>query len=154
MDSIGDLLENDVIMVTSLVTIGGLLLLNLTKRHEIQKAINRLILQANKEKQQETLADKQQLLTQATYYKNLVREQLIQRGILKDKAKQALLDDDKLNDAYANQILAMSDADLKAEYTKALAYEAQLQAEIGQTKLDILNTDIQIAQNAAGIGEI
>ena len=154
MDSIGDLLENDVIMVTSLVTIGGLLLLNLTKRHEIQKANNRLILQVNKEKQQETLADKQQLLTQATYYKNLVREQLIQRGILKDKAKQALLDDDKLNDAYANQILAMSDADLKAEYTKALAYEAQLQAEIGQTKLDILNTDIQIAQNAAGIGEI
>ena len=154
MESIGDLLSNDVALITSIIAISSLLLISLTKRHEMQKAHNRLILQQNKNDIKDNIQQKEKLLTATKNYIKLLETVKAQRKLNKEKARENLLDENITNDAMAQQVMALSDAEIEEELTKAKNEQLTLETEIKASKIEMLNTDIQLAQNAAGINEL
>lgn len=154
MDDLGSLLENDFLLVTSLVTIGGLLLISATRRYEVQKAQNRAVLEENKEKQKQRFLALQNRKEALEAAKAAIAEAKTEEGKTKELAKQALLNKDMADDALAVKILSDQNVSLKEAEKYIDAELLSVNKEIGATKLEMLNTDIAISENAAGIGEI
>ena len=124
----------------TLVAVGSLLLINLTKRHEMQKAHNRLILEQKK--------------TALEAAKAILAKAKADDADAKAKAKQALLDEKMSNDAMAIKVLSEENVSLKEAEAHIDAELLSTNAELKGARIDMLNTEIQLQQNAAGIGEI
>ena len=138
----------------TIITISGLLLISLMKKHEIQKAHNRLVLEENKAKLKQKLLELQLRQAALLNAKSKLEGVKLSKKELKIQSQLALLDKDKTNDAQAHLAAQLAEIPL-AEQEEYINKELALtNAEVAGTKLDILNTDVQIAQNAAGISEI
>lgn len=154
MEAAGKLLENDFVLITSIVAISSLLLISMTKRHEIQKAQNRSILEENKAKLKQKELELQLRQAALLNAKSKLTGVQLSKKELKIQAQLALLDQDKTNDAQAQLAAQLAEVPLAEQEAYINKELALTNAEVYGTKLDILNTDMQIAQNAAGIGEI
>jgi len=138
----------------TLVTVGSVLLINLTKRYEMQKAHNRLVLEENKEKLKQRLLILQARQAALLEAKAKLPGVKLTQKELKLQAQLALLDKDKSNDFAALQAQQAAMLDTTQDELAINKELALVDTQINGAKLDMLNTDIQIAQNAAGIGEI
>ena len=138
----------------TLVAVGSLLLINLTKRHEMQKAHNRLILEENKSKLKQRILDLEQKKTALEAAKAILAKAKADDADAKAKAKQALLDEKMSNDAMAIKVLSEENVSLKEAEAHIDAELLSTNAELKGARIDMLNTEIQLQQNAAGIGEI
>ena len=154
MEWIADILSNDVTLIMTLVAVGSVLLINLTKRYEIQKAHNRLILAENKEKLKQRLLILQARQAALLEAKAKLPGVKLTQKELKLQAQLALLDKDKSNDFAALQAQQAAMLDTTQDELTINKELALVDAQITGAKYEMLNTDIQIAQNAAGIGEI
>ena len=144
--------------MTMLIPLTVSIVTSMIKKHEMQKRQNKAILQEENSKRQQLMLDKEGALAKKKQYLNALKILANERGITEEKAQQALVDDDKTNDAKARYVLSeqelekvQEDAALKAEIRAVEGEIKQEELEIKELKLEQLQTDIEIAANGRGI---
>lgn len=144
LDFIGQLLSNEVITIGLVITVTALALISLTKKWEMQKAINRAAIEEQKIKIKQQIYDKKayiETLNKAKGHKKitqeLIKQQLIQKGYDATTAKAMA------------QKLSMDEQDawINAEIAKT-------QSEITSLQLQDVDASIKLQQNAAGFSSL
>ena len=168
LNGVGKLLENiGAALEHPLVTLGMFgplivaIIAQLLQKWELQKSINRSILEEEKTKRAELIINKKNSLAQKEAYLTLLKARKKEEEITKEKAQQALLDNNASNDAAAQAIYEKAMAEELSE-KKALDDEiAKTQkeiklesAEIAELQLEQYQTEINILQNGRGITSI
>lgn len=144
LDWIGSLLENEVATIGLIITVSSIALISLTKKWEMQKAINRAAIEERKVKIKQQILDKKAYLDtlnkakgQDAITKKLITQQLIQKGYNAAEAK-----------AMAQKLsMDQQDSWINAEIAKT-------QSEINTLQLEQVDASIQLQQNAAGFGSL
>ena len=101
------------------------------------------LLDEEKSKRDQEILDKRMKKARKESYLYLLKERLKNRDITKEKAKQALLDKDKSDDAIATSILAQAEAEEFKDQAKLKAEIAKIEGEIKQEEFEIKNLNIE-----------
>lgn len=137
LDNIGAAFENEYATLSILIPLGVVAISQLTMKWELQKKQNRAALDEEKTERAKLILEKQQALAKKNEYLWALKILRGDKEITKEKANQALLDNDKTNDAKAQQIIAESQI-------KGLEDKAKLDAEIAAIEGEIKAEEIEI----------
>jgi hypothetical protein len=158
LDNLGEALKDETRSIMILVPLVTIVLTTMMQKHEIQKKQNRAAIKEQKAKIATTLAEKEGALAKKKSYLLALKTLRGDKDITKQKAKQALLDNDKTNDAQAQYILTEAQkeelkdkAKLDAEIAAVEGEIKQEENEIRDLKLEQGKLSIEQATNAQGL---
>ena len=157
LDFIGSILDSTaggVIFITAIATTGALILTQKIAEWETQKALNRATLDKQRLEIKAEKLEKQKIISGKKVALNKIRELKTQLAINEAVANEALLDDDKTNDAIARaELVRLKNEELEiTEQEKILEAEIKAtEAEIGVLNMKEATTSLEILKNGQGL---
>ena len=161
LENIGAAFENEWVIWTTMAPLAVVFISHMLHKNELQKQQNRLILEEQKGKVENKILDKEASIAAKTKVLYALKHLKNQKATTKEKAKQAKLDDNGLNDAEAEKILQEAnlsglkeEAEIDREISK-ITNEIKLEeAEVRGLKLEEKQLSIDIAANGAGLSSV
>lgn len=161
LEFLNNVLDNDVILMGSLVTLGAVLLINLINRLEMQKAHNRLAIQREKTERDQIIAQKQSYKQALKNFIEAAKSGKSEREKLKTFYEQNKALAERRGDMvsaakYAGLIKRLGTEDVlnAQEVADAKKELALTESEITGLKIQQTKADVQILQNGQGFVSI
>lgn len=161
LNGINDILQNEFILITSVILISGTLLNSLMQKYEMQKATNRAALEEKKIKLDEALASKKEYLQELKSFIAAGKGVNAEKEKLKVLYQQNKTRAEQIGDlaAVAKYTALIAELDASKEVTDNEITNAQREyaltaSEIAGIKIEQAETDIALLQNGQGFVSI